>query len=285
MDNEPNDPEVIRLQMEETRTSLQEKLETLEQQVVNTVQDSVTAVTDTVESVKAAVQDTVDTVKDTFQETVDTVKDTVQGTVDSVKDTVTDTVDSVKDHLDITHHVERHPWAMFLGSAAVGYFGTCLLEHSSSTPHRTALPPGPVPAGEPFTGESQRRRFTDDGQRTAARRTEEAKQETPTENWWSSLNEAFGPELAKLKGLAIGTVMGIARDMIASSVPPPMVQELSQVIDNVTVKLGGHPVQANLLGDSCMGGGNGKHHSLETGRSAGFTARHEEGSLASSWHP
>jgi phosphate uptake regulator len=59
-------PEVIRLQMEETRASLSEKLETLEQQVVGTVQDARAAVTDTVETVKEAVHETVETVKDTF---------------------------------------------------------------------------------------------------------------------------------------------------------------------------------------------------------------------------
>ena len=47
-------PEVIRQQMEDTRASLSEKLESLEQQVVGTVHDARDAVADTVQSVKDA---------------------------------------------------------------------------------------------------------------------------------------------------------------------------------------------------------------------------------------
>jgi ElaB/YqjD/DUF883 family membrane-anchored ribosome-binding protein len=93
-----NESEVIRQQMEETRTSLAEKLETLEQQVVGTVQGATTAVADTVESVKDAVQETVSTVQE-----------------------------SVHDALDLSRHVERHPWAMVGGSVALGYLAGRLL--------------------------------------------------------------------------------------------------------------------------------------------------------------
>ena len=74
MENE----DLIRKKMEETRTSLTEKLETLEEQVAGTVQGATAAVSDTVETVKDSVEETVSTVKDTVQETVGTVKDTVQ---------------------------------------------------------------------------------------------------------------------------------------------------------------------------------------------------------------
>jgi len=250
MDNESevirqeNEPDMIRQQMEETRTSLQSKLETLENQVVNTVQDSVTAVTDTVESVKAAVQDTVDSVKDTFQETVDTVKDTVQGTVDSMQETV----ETVKEHLDIRQYVEEYPWAMFLGSAAVGYVGGCLLR-GTPAPSRSALPPGPVFQGEPMARETPRQRFVDENRVSSAPRHAEQ----PKESWFNSLNDLFGNEMTKLKGLAIGTALGIVRDMVASSTPPPVAKELAEVIDNFTVKLGGEPIHAAFLTDLAQG--------------------------------
>ena len=53
MDHEPE--EVIKQQMLETRASLTDKLETLEQQVAGTVHSAKAAVTDTVDSVKEAV--------------------------------------------------------------------------------------------------------------------------------------------------------------------------------------------------------------------------------------
>src|SRR5438105_8802525 len=119
MENE----DVIRDQMEDTRTSLTEKLETLEKKVASTV-----------ESATSNVAETVEAVKETVQETVSTVKDTVQDTVCTVKSTVREGVGAVKDAFDICGHVERHPWVMLGGSIAVGYvLGRLLLPEAKST--------------------------------------------------------------------------------------------------------------------------------------------------------
>jgi ElaB/YqjD/DUF883 family membrane-anchored ribosome-binding protein len=115
-----NQSEVIQLQMEETRTSLQDKLETLEQQVKNTVQDATEAVSDTVENVKEAVQ-----------ETVDTVKDTVQGTVQTVKDS-----------FDLSHHIQTYPWTMFIGATAMGFVVTRWMTRDASRAPSAAAYPG-----------------------------------------------------------------------------------------------------------------------------------------------
>jgi len=111
-----DEPEVIRQQMEDTRSDLTRKIEALEHQVVSTVQSTTSAVTNTVESVKDAVQ-----------ETVSAVKGTVSDTVCSVKETVSDTVEGVKETLDIRHQVEEHPWLMFGASVAAGYVGGLVL--------------------------------------------------------------------------------------------------------------------------------------------------------------
>jgi ElaB/YqjD/DUF883 family membrane-anchored ribosome-binding protein len=108
MDNEPED--VIKHQMLETRQSLAEKLETLEQQVVGTVQSATTAVTDTVETVKEAVQQTVETAKASVRETVDAVKET----------------------FDVTEQVRKHPWIMVGGSVALGYVAGRFLHGAES---------------------------------------------------------------------------------------------------------------------------------------------------------
>src|SRR5262249_47659347 len=114
MENE----ELIRKQMEETRTSLTEKLETLEEQVVGAGKDTSSAVTGTA----GAVKDTVSTVKDSVQDTVSTVKDTVTETVTAVKDTVQEGVETVKSWLDLKAHTEKHPWMVMGGSVLLGYF-------------------------------------------------------------------------------------------------------------------------------------------------------------------
>ncbi len=100
------------------RASLTEKLETLEHQIVETVQGATSAMTETVENVKEAVHDTVSEVKSTVNETVDTVKST----------------------FDIPHHFRRHPWLMLGGAVAVGYLASRILDRvlESRTP---AIPP------------------------------------------------------------------------------------------------------------------------------------------------
>lgn len=120
-----NPPEVIRQQMEETRASLQDKLEVLEQQVINTVQDA---------------SQTVENVKDTME----AVKDTVQGTAETVKETVQDTVQSVKDTLSIDRQVREHPWAMLAGAAVVGFLGGRLLQRLTAIPSQPLPQPAPA---------------------------------------------------------------------------------------------------------------------------------------------
>jgi ElaB/YqjD/DUF883 family membrane-anchored ribosome-binding protein len=82
------EPDEIREHIEETRSALTEKLETLEQGVKETVHEAKAAVTDTIEN----------------------VKETVKGTVETVKDS-----------LDVRSYVQEHPWPMFAGSVAFGW--------------------------------------------------------------------------------------------------------------------------------------------------------------------
>jgi len=116
MDNDKSE-ENIQRQMQETRASLTEKLESLEQKVVGTVENATTAVNDT----------------------VDAIKETVHDTVASVQQGVKGSVDSVKDLFDVPAQVERRPWLMMGGSVAVGYcLGTLLSQRSSSQEEREA---------------------------------------------------------------------------------------------------------------------------------------------------
>jgi hypothetical protein len=204
-----DDEEVIRQQMEETRTSLSEKLETLENHVTEKVMEATSTLTDTAGAVK-----------DTVQETVATVKDTVEGTVAAVKDTVHGGVETVKDWLDLPGHVEKHPWLMMAGCVCVGY---CLDGMTRAAPK----------ASEPAPSGHGKAHHNGHGNGRNKRRTETAA---------PSVLSSLSPEITKLKALALGTLLGTAREMIVNAVPEHLGGQLRELIDSTTKKLGGEPV-------------------------------------------
>jgi hypothetical protein len=109
---------VIRRQIDQTRVSLTEKLETLEDQV---------------------------------KRTVDTVTSEVANTVKAVTSTVENTVGAVKRTFDIPYQVQRHPYALVGGAllcgAALGYrVGRRRAEYHL---HWPAPRPAPAPAYRP----------------------------------------------------------------------------------------------------------------------------------------
>jgi len=236
-----DEPEVIRHQMEETRSSLTDKIERLEQTFSEKVQSTTAAVTDTVESVKDAVQ-----------ETVDSVKGTVAGTVESVRSTVSDTVDTVKQAFDVRRYAEEYPWAAFGAAVGVGFVGGLVLGTGAHArgDRITEL----HSRGRPFTGAGTATGTGDGHSPAAAARaasfTAEPAHAEP--GWMGEVSSRFGGELNKLKGVALGAVFGLARDWIAQSAPPQVAAKVGEVIDDVTRKLGGEPLKGNLL-DSFAG--------------------------------
>src|SRR5262249_10846984 len=165
--------DLIRLQMQETRTGLADKLETLENRVTQTVAEA-----------QAKVVDTVTNVKESVEETVAVVTGSVR-----------DTVESVKSAFDVSGHVERHPLLCLGGAVAVGYFGGRLLESSErKTPNNeagTVIFPAPAatsqghgpPAGEDSATPSLR---------------------PAAPSWWHRFSVTFGEEFEHLASLAIG---------------------------------------------------------------------------------
>ena len=213
--------EVIQQQMRQTRAALAEKLETLEDQVIGGARDAMCAVTKTVETVTQTVNDT-----------VTGARETVQGTVAAAKDTMHETVDAVKNAFDLTHQVHQHPWAMLGTSMAAGYLTGRFLKdgvlgprepaprlNGSYTEEAHASAPA-MPAGQPAT------HF-----------------QAPT----SGMTGKFASEINKLKSLGIATAFGVLRDMVKQWAPENLASSLGDVIDSVTIKLGGEPIQGPVL--------------------------------------
>jgi len=206
MENEVelNEAEVIRQQMFETRTALTEKLESLEEQVTAKVKDT----------------------KDSVVETVETVKEAFESTVHTVSDSVHDTVDSVKDSLNVSRHVEEHPWAMLGGAVLLGFFAERFLNRPTA---------GPTYVGNSLSEPNWSTR-------------PQAQQSGPVSSepgWGSKLVEALTPAMVKLGGLAIGATTGVIGEVIHDSVPEPMRTQVDEILDGVTVALGGTPLHPN----------------------------------------
>jgi ElaB/YqjD/DUF883 family membrane-anchored ribosome-binding protein len=210
-----NELEVIRHQMEGTRASLADKLDTLESHVLDTVHEATDAVSHTVEDVKSV--------------------------VDNVTDSLQDTVETVKDAFNFSDHVRRHPWMSLGGAVAVGYVGGTLLLPARSTKESKAEAPA-------------RETFTPAPAATAARASAEE----------SSL---LAP-LKQLKGLAIGALMGLVRELVSNSLPDNMKPDALSVVDDFTTRLGGKPLPA---AEHC---GNGKEKQPRSERETSGT---EEG--------
>jgi hypothetical protein len=223
-------PEVIRQQMEETRASLSEKLETLEQQVV--------------------------------------------GTVQGARQSVADTVQSVKDAFDVKLQVQRHPWPMLAGSVAVGFATGAVMERMIPDARCSTEPADLHPHRWPTIGDVG---ISDRPAR------EELRQQPPPHaelhaksDWLQSLAQEFGPELSKMKGLAVGAAMSVLREMLAQSMPAQLKPQVADVVDNITVKLGGEPIRGSLLQNghaqsSTEGDINEERYATKMGRSLGPT--------------
>jgi len=210
---------VIRQQIDETRESLTEKLETVE----GLVQQKVSAVTSTVEK------------------TIDTVRNKVEDTVQTVSSTVEKTVDSVRRTFDIPHQVRRHPYAMTGGALVLGAtLGYLLAPRRRSFPRRSraerAAPSYVTPAPPPASAYEEPRRF------------EERRPQRP--GLFASLLEPFAAEFGKMKATAIGALLGIARDVALRSVPPSLAPKVEEIVNNITRRAGGDVVSGPILPSS-----------------------------------
>jgi len=237
--------EAIKQQMETTRTALQEKLETLEQQVKNTVEEATSAVTDTVQTVKEVVEDTVSTVKGSVEDTVETVKST----------------------FDVRLQVERHPWAMFAGATAVGFVGGRLLsrlmpqppayEHNGhgllgglfggTAPVAATMaeasdpnPPAPPPSSYAPREEPRYEALPSHEDITPAPAPRKP-------GLLHTIAEHYSDELSTLKGLAIATVAGLIREMLVKQVPQALTEQVTDIVDGVTRKMGAQPIRGPIL--------------------------------------
>jgi ElaB/YqjD/DUF883 family membrane-anchored ribosome-binding protein len=212
------EPDVIRQQIEETRGSLTEKLETVE----NLVKEKVSAVTAGVE------------------QTFDTVKSKVEDTVQAVSSSVECTVNSVREAFDIPQQVRRHPYAM-TGSALVlgATLGYLLAPRRRPSGHHPFADRGPsyTPAAAPAAPAEEPRSF--------------AEPPPPAQpGIFAGLLQPFAAEFDKVKSTALGALLGMARDAALRSVPPSLVPKVEEIANDLTRRFGGDVLHGPVLPSS-----------------------------------
>jgi len=224
--------EVIHKQMEVTRTDLTNKLSALEAQVNTTVQattDAVQSTTDAVTGTVESVKETVEDVSEKLHDTVEGVTESVQEAVEGVKESFTETVKSVTESLNLKLQAERHPWAVFGGAVAVGALGGFLLGGSS----RASRSSGWQPTSTTGTNGSA-------AAYSPPERAQSADQSDGAGGWlWE--------QLSGLRGLALGAMMSVVRDLAVKALPETVKDKVSEEVDRITKGIGGEPLKGSLL--------------------------------------
>jgi ElaB/YqjD/DUF883 family membrane-anchored ribosome-binding protein len=206
---------MIRQRIDQTRSSLTEKLETLEAEVKDTVQGAKATVEDTIETVKASVQETVESVKRTF---------------------------------DIKYQVQQHPWPMVGGSMLTGFvvgrlFGSV---QPGFWPALTSYRE-PESFGSSYMSRMGEEPARSEGDGSAAARAGAGAAPTAPTGMLNRVLQEFRPELDKVKGMAVGALLGLVRDLAKQAVPPTLAPQVEEIMNSVTTKLGGTPFQEPLI--------------------------------------
>jgi ElaB/YqjD/DUF883 family membrane-anchored ribosome-binding protein len=187
----------------------------------------------------------IDCTRSGLADKLEALEDRVMGTVQSAQETVEDsiqiakdTVATVKRTFDVKHHVEQHPWAMvggcFLAGLALGTLFQRGRRQPRQTPDRLAGK-GTAFSASPALPAEQR------GNGSFATVAPLHPYQSPPPSR-PGLFDLFHDEITKVKGMAIGYVLGLARDAIKDAVPQ-WAPQIDDVINSVTTKLGGEPAQ------------------------------------------
>lgn len=185
------------------------------------------------EALESQVAETVQTATDVVQNTKDAVAETVESvkdTVGEISEKVGDTARSVAHAFDLSAQVNEHPWLVFSGSIGVG----CLVGWFLPTPSRSRKNTAPA-------------RFFNAAAAPAAAAYEAAATPAhPSQPSWVS------KQVGRLRGLAIGMVLGTVRDLARASLPETISGRVAEEVDNLTPHLGGEVIHGQIIPDSFL---------------------------------
>jgi ElaB/YqjD/DUF883 family membrane-anchored ribosome-binding protein len=239
--------EVIKKQMDDTRTSLADKIEALETQVTDTVKEATHDVTDTVK-----------TVKETVEDVTDSVKEAVGDVTQSVSDTVEEVTHNVASFFDVTGHVRRHPWAGLGASVAAGFLVGRILPRGRSAAAEAFHEAPSLSAYAANAPDYNRAGFFNNPAPAPVATAPAAAEESRPKGWlWEQLEH--------FKGLAVGAVMGMVRDLAVRNLPGQIGEKVAEEVNNLTTRLGGEKFTEPVLPqEPSSGRSNPDHNGKQT---------------------
>ena len=234
--------EETRHDIEDTRASMNEKLELLEERVRDTLEETRTAVGDIVDNVKGTVEDTVGAVK----ETVDGAKSTVENIVENVKETMDDTVTKVKRSFDLRYQVEQNPWLMAGGAVVVGSILGSLMNRDEGRRYSSyttdSMHTGNYVADT--TGGTGPYSISGEGDGEASQTNSVPSYQDQKQRSWGSALGQFQEEFDVVKGVVtsavMGTVMKTLQEMIRQNLPS-MTSQFDEAMNRIGKKWGVKP--------------------------------------------
>ena len=170
-----------------------------------------------IDNTRSAMADKLEALEDKMVGAAQSAQATVENSIQSAKDVVA----SVKRTFDINHQIEQRPWTIvgscFLAGLAVSFL------IPKGRPESSKPPDAPQVYGNNASGRSAPQLPVDPPSKPG-------------------VLEPFQEEIDQAKGIAIGFVMGLVRDSIKESVPE-MASQIDDLMNGITTKLGGEPVQ------------------------------------------
>lgn len=174
-----------------------------------------------IDETRKALQAKLKALEDHVRTTVSSVASRVQQTRAAVEETAA----SVRRTFDLGYQMNERPWALLGGCFALGAVAGYALAERRSSLSRSSSPISR--GGVSYRGDTE----------SAA--PVEALASSSGVSLLTRLAEPFAPEVAKVKGLAVGLVMGAVRDLLKDSIPANLAPHLEEILNNVTTKLGG----------------------------------------------
>jgi len=224
---EDNNDRIMK-EMEDTRSSLSDKLEALETKVT--------------EKVVQPVADAVERATDAANNIVDTVKETVH----HVSDKVEETTKAVASAFDLSKQTERHPWLVFgiaatTGCVAGSFLGRRASRSGSSTEATSWSRPKHVKGTNGASHHME----------ASSTRRAPKKAASEHESW-------IREQMRHLGGLALSALMSTIRDLAKRSVPGPLGERIGAEVESMTASLGAEPIRGDVVGPIAERTGNGK---------------------------